>query len=357
MGWIPCSRGREYPNFLLGRALQFHALECGQEREHHVDDTSEIPIRYTRPEDVPAVLEIYNSLRPYRSPMTPEEYDEHLRSLTGKRYESWVAEIDGRITGDFDLFESPWTSRPDTFVLVGEVAPEFRGRGIGSRLYDFMARRAAEIGTRRMYTEVPDTMPESIAFLERRGWTPTGRADRPSRLTVSEANLDGFSGVEQRLQQEGIRITTLQEVGTGDTELLRAIHAMESRTAHDIPSSEPPTQEPFEKWLERQLHGVGKSAATFWIALDGKRPVGVARLRVMSGTAAGNNLTGVDPDYRGRGIARALKFKTVEWARENGIESIYTENDIENRRILAINVSLGYRPLPAEVEMVKDLPE
>jgi GNAT superfamily N-acetyltransferase len=76
----------------------------------------------------------------------------------------------------------------------------------------------------------------------------------------------------------------------------------------------------------------------------------------MPGGAAGNNLTGVDPVYRGRGIARALKLKTIEWAREHDVESIYTQNDIENRRMLAINISLGYKPLPTEVEMVKDLP-
>jgi GNAT superfamily N-acetyltransferase len=76
----------------------------------------------------------------------------------------------------------------------------------------------------------------------------------------------------------------------------------------------------------------------------------------MPGRAAGNGLTAVDADYRGRGIARALKFKTIEWARENGIETIYTENDLENHRMLAINVSLGYKPLPPEVELVKDLP-
>jgi RimJ/RimL family protein N-acetyltransferase len=139
-------------------------------------------------------------------------------------------------------------------------------------------------------------------------------------------------------------------------ELLHAIHDMEFRTEHDIPSSEPPTQDPFEMWLQRQLQGAGKSPSTFWIALDGGRPVAVARLRVMPGRAAGNGLTAVDADYRGRGIARALKFKTIEWARENGIETIYTENDLENHRMLAINVSLGYKPLPPEVELVKDLP-
>jgi GNAT superfamily N-acetyltransferase len=64
----------------------------------------------------------------------------------------------------------------------------------------------------------------------------------------------------------------------------------------------------------------------------------------------------VDPAYRGRGIARALKLKTVEWAREHGVEFIFTANDAQNQRMLSINSSLGYRPLPASIDLVKELP-
>jgi GNAT superfamily N-acetyltransferase len=82
--------------------------------------------------------------------------------------------------------------------------------------------------------------------------------------------------------------------------------------------------------------------------------VGLARLR-RQGNAAVNAYTAVDPAYRGRGIARALKLRTVLWARATGLEYLYTGNDIENRRMLAINSRLGYTPLPASVEMIKVL--
>jgi GNAT superfamily N-acetyltransferase len=323
--------------------------------EDRTGTTSQILIRETRPEDIPAVLDIFNALHPKRPPMLLTEHDEHMRSMEDRRHESWVAEHNGAIVGDFDLFEARWYSRPDTFKLFLEVPEVCRHRGIGSRLYETMEQRAGAIGVRRIYTEALETWPESLAFLEHRGWEQTGRADRPSRLTVAEARLDGYVGVEERLRREGIRIATLEEIGTDDSGFLRRVHDMEFRTERDIPSSEPPTQDPFEVWLERQLHGAGKSPATFWIALDGDRPVGVARIRRSSESMAGNGYTGVDPDYRGRGIARALKLKTVEWSREHGIRYLYTENDIENHRMLAINVSLGYQPLPVEIEMVKVL--
>lgn len=317
---------------------------------------SELVIRPARPEDIPATLEMYNALRPERPPLTLEEYSQHLRELSGKRYESWVAELHGRVVGDFDLFEAPWYATPDTFVLSGEVHEDFRGKGIGNRLHETKDERARAIGARRVYTDVVETMPQAVSFLERRGWTRTGRTDQPSRLRVADANLDGFTGVEERLSREGIRLTTLAEVGLDNAAFLRAVHEMEFRAERDMPDSEPRAQEPYELWLQRQLEGPGRSPERFWVAMDGDRPVGVARLRRMSENTYGNNLTGVDPEYRGRGIARALKLKTVEWARAHGAEFIFTANDAENQRMLAINISLGYRPLPASIELVKEHP-
>ena len=320
------------------------------------DPLAHLIIRPAGPTDIPATLELYNGLRPERPPMTVEEYNLHVRELTGQRYESWVAELGGRIVGDFDLFEAAWDATPDTFLLYGEVHEDFREKGIGSHLHETMEERARAIGVRRVYTEAIETMPESISFLERRGWTRTGRTDQPSRLRVADANLDGFAGVEERLSREGIHITTLADMGADDAAFLHALQDMEFRVERDIPGSEPRVQEPYEQWLHRQLEGpAGRSPRLFWIAMHGDRPVGIARLRLTPGNSAGNGLTGVDPEYRGRGIARALKLKTVEWAREHGIEFVFTANDVENSRMLAINTSLGYRPLPASIELVKDL--
>lgn len=324
-------------------------------KDHGVDVPDEIVIRRTTPGDVPAVLSLYNALRPEQPPMTVEEYEGHLRELRGKRYESWVADLNGRIVGDFDIFEAAWYARPDTFKLYGEVDSTYRRQGIGSRLYSTMTYRAREIGASRVYTDVLETDAEALAFLERRGWKRTGLVDRMSRLDVERANLDGFTGVEDRLAREGIRIATLDELGPDNRELLHALHEVEFRSLGDMPSSEPHVQEPFEEWVERQLHGAGKSAKSYWVALGGSRPVGVARLRRREGGAFGNSYTGVDPSYRGRGIARALKLRTIEWVRRQGGRYIYTGNAAENARMLAINRSLGYEPLPGDVELVLDL--
>ncbi len=54
-------------------------------------------------------------------------------------------------------------------------------------------------------------------------------------------------------------------------------------------------------------------------------------------------------------MASGLKVAVSEWARERGIKYIYTGNDLTNAPMLAINTRLGFRPLAASVELVKDL--
>jgi GNAT superfamily N-acetyltransferase len=57
-------------------------------------------------------------------------------------------------------------------------------------------------------------------------------------------------------------------------------------------------------------------------------------------------ITGVDRPYRGRGLALALKLRTIRLARRYGAAYIRTHNDSENAPMLALNRKLGYQPEP-----------
>ena len=56
------------------------------------------------------------------------------------------------------------------------------------------------------------------------------------------------------------------------------------------------------------------------------------------------------PDYRGRGIARAVKLQSLGQAAELGIPIVCTDNDSENAPMLHINETLGYVRRPGFVE-------
>ena len=55
-----------------------------------------------------------------------------------------------------------------------------------------------------------------------------------------------------------------------------------------------------------------------------------------------NELTGVLPDYRRRGIALALKQRGIAYAQAAGRTRILTSNATTNRPMLALNERIGF---------------
>jgi GNAT superfamily N-acetyltransferase len=94
-----------------------------------------------------------------------------------------------------------------------------------------------------------------------------------------------------------------------------------------------------------------------FIALDGDRYVGMSTLRTSQASPDEYyvGFTGVLRDYRGKGIAMALKLKAIAFARQRGIKQIKTWNDSSNRPMLRINEALGFAKQPAWISYLKKL--
>ena len=60
-----------------------------------------------------------------------------------------------------------------------------------------------------------------------------------------------------------------------------------------------------------------------------------------------------DPDFRGRGLAQAIKLQSLAQAVELGIPRVIADNDSENAPMLRINEKLGYRLRPGFVGHLK----
>ena len=118
----------------------------------------------------------------------------------------------------------------------------------------------------------------------------------------------------------------------------------------DIPSTVPILTESIEDF-ERRMHGPDRRPDRTWIAVDGGRPVAMSYLRfppvrgrVWTGYTASH------PEYRGRGLARAVKLQSLSQAVELGVPIVGTDNDAENAAMLHINEKMGYVRRPGFVE-------
>ncbi len=313
-------------------------------------------IRPHRPDDDAPLIDLLRRAYPLFPHSSVEESRQSVRSWDkhGRVYRRWVADLDGTLVGRALVIELK-ANEPDIFYTEVTVAPDHRHRGIGRRLLETVLDEGHRLEYRRLLTEVLDDDTHSKRFAGKAGFVPDGRGEQLSRLEVARANLSGFDDAEARLGNQGLRVEKLSELPIDSEHFMMQLHRLDQETHRDIPTTIEWADSPFDEWMDVIVFGPGRSAEWAWVALDGETPVGMARLRLYDRDAASNAYTGVSKPYRGRGIARALKYRTVQWCRDQGIPFIYTGNDVENHRMLSINVALGYKPLPKAIEMVKEM--
>jgi GNAT superfamily N-acetyltransferase len=233
-----------------------------------------------------------------------------------------------------------WHSEPGTGHGEAFVRAEHRGTGVGSELYRYIAGWVADRGCVVLETSVSESDADSLAWADRRGFREVSRTSRlVLDLTAIEApSIDPPAGVE---------ITTWAEW----PDLIRAIYEVASEAYPDEPGSANRPIDPFEVWLSQDMQGhADMPEATFVALLDGE-VVGYAKLVHSSSrkNVCIHDMTGVKRDFRGRGIAGALKRAEIRWAKEHGFEKLETSNEARNEPIRRLNERHGYVVTPGDV--------
>lgn len=222
---------------------------------------------------------------------------------------------------------------------------------MGSALYEKAVAFARERGAERLRTSCRlfRTDEPTVRFLEKRGFTET---DRELSVLLDLTAFDSAPHV--RPLPDSLRLRSL--VDAGDTEKnRRKVYALDSLIHLDVPSHEAlPERPPFEKW-NKMLSGPEFDANAVVLAesVDGGW-VGLSVLGFQENTTIGwTNITGVLREYRGHGLALALKLKALAVATARGCTLILTENPDDNAPMRAINKKLGFTPDVPSVTYVK----
>lgn len=136
--------------------------------------------------------------------------------------------------------------------------------------------------------------------------------------------------------------------------LLRGVYEVESLASRDEPGFEGHTP-CWDEWRDEFLQSAGIKLVA--LALDGDHVVGTSQVSLpqVPGAGAHTNFTGVLRDYRGRGLALALKFLTMEAVHARGIPTMTATNDSSNLPMLAVNRKLGYQIMPRPRRLKKVL--
>jgi len=113
---------------------------------------------------------------------------------------------------------------------------------------------------------------------------------------------------------------------------------------------------PYERWRNNFRTRPEMDPAGWIMAIDGDRWVGLSSVVRRPDEGYFTGFTGIEREYRGRGIALALKIVSLEYARSIGAREIFTSNHSVNAPMLAINRKLGYLPEPGSFNLAKPVP-
>jgi len=318
--------------------------------------SAHVAIREFQPEDYPAITEVCNLVDP-DYPSTEAELREEDATWDRGKYVQvrYVAEDGGAIAALAEYNHQPWAFDPRRFFFWIGVRPDRQGRGIGGALYarlleDFRARDANAL---RSWSR--EDRAESVGFLGRRGFRELERAWE-SRLDMKAFDPARFA--DRAAVPAGIEIVSLAEELTRDPEALRRVYAFGAVAGADVPRLDPYTMPGYETW-RRNLNGPWFVPDAWFLAKDGDAIVGQSDLARSEAEPdlMYTGFTGVLREYRGRGIAWALKLRALTWAKERGYREVRTWNSTRNAPMLGINVALGFAKQPVWITFAKDLAE
>jgi len=268
-----------------------------------------------------------------------------------------VSEDSGRVVGYGQVNHMRWAFVPTKYRVDITVLPDHRGRGHGTALYDDLASAVVARGGRALASAAKESMTDGVRFLTKRGYREVKR-DWESRLFVKGFDFARFSTADDRVAKQGIRIATLAEEMERDPDALQKAFELSEDCRMDIPSVDPPTRHTFDEFRREDIDAPSALLDAFYLAIDRDgRYLAVSNMfrSLDDPTFLWQGITGVRREARAKGIAMALKLRTVRYAIDHGIEHIKTWNDVHNKPMLSINEAMGFAKQPAWVSYEKDL--
>jgi GNAT superfamily N-acetyltransferase len=273
----------------------------------------------------------------------------------GRPLVRYVAEVDERAVGYAYSFEIVWARPARRYWCVIRVLPDYARRGIGGQLYERVLGDLRQRGAQAALLELDDTLAALRPALERRGFRELLHSWAFS-LDPRSCDLSAFAVADQRLA--GLEITTLAAELARGADCLAPLHSLYTTVAGDVPIPIHPHPDPPIEWLARQALGLPESLPdAFFMVRHGERYVGMSYLHRDAGNPGRllQRITAIHPDFRGRGVALALKLRTIEYAQRRGYAEIRTAVESNNPGMLAINAKLGFVQGPGLVLYEKRL--
>jgi GNAT superfamily N-acetyltransferase len=300
---------------------------------------SDVEVRALDPDtDAKGVVELIHEAFPATT-QTVESWLQQFTTVPERaRRAAWVAVLDGKIVGRTEAMLG-WFSETRTAWTGVAVRKEFRGRGIGSRLWEVADAHLHELEPSRALTMFMEDS-AALRFAHARGFEEA-RAEWLSFVDPSSVDLSPLASAE-------VELVPLADVDPHE------VYEVDLLTTPDVPTTDELTDIRYEEWLDTIWRRPSMALDGSFAALDDGRVVCITMLAANRKIGrAFNEYTATLRSHRGRGLALLVKLASLRWAAASGITAVWTTNDETNAPMLAVNRRLGYEPRLRRLEYVR----
>lgn len=309
------------------------------------EDTSpDLVIRAFEEHDYSALVRVSNACSPdYPTTLEQVRYNDARVGRSHFHLERYVGVgAGGEIVGHAAFGHEDWNYRPHKYWVEVCVHPRHRRRGVGTALWARVLAALHARDARITRFRVRGDQTDALQFFQRRGFVEVMRVWE-LRLAVATFDLECFQPSLARVLDSGVRITTLANERTRDEGNLHRIYEAEQDISRDVPRPDEYTPISFSTFLDHVVSAPTALSDAVFLAVDNGQYVGLSALfKPAAGDWLVQGLTGVRASFRVRGLATALKVKTVAYARAAGVREVRTWNEVNNAPILAINEKFGF---------------
>lgn len=296
--------------------------------------------------------EIYNSCWPeHKQSIESVKHDDQTRD-PNHYFQKVVLELDNETIG-YGFFREKWWAKDSseyaTNLFISPTASvPFEDAAVPFN--HFMLQQLAPRQPKKLTISMLEDREQLIEFYKSAGYKLIQR-EPTSELNVEQFDFDRFVDAEEKVISKGFKIFTLGELKERFANWQQLDYELLEPIIQDIPSETARTEFPFAEFIKEYDIPTFMFDANFYaIECNSQKWVGMSSLNKDSGNPdyLKVGLTGVHKSYRSKGLATALKIKTIEFARDYGTKFIKTEND-ENNSMFNLNLMLGFKPKPAFV--------